>query len=128
RASRSASTSAAPCSTSIRPTVLLPLPMPPVRPMSRMGRHFMPASHRRLLQSRLDMKGLRRLAAVVLPASAVVLLASCGGSSDPSYPTIHFVGNDTCPTASASPYNPIPPRVNGDKVVGQAVDEMPHIH
>lgn len=76
------------------------------------------------------MKGRpRRLAALGLPAAVVaVLLASCGSGSSVNYPSLKFVGNDTCPTASASPYAPSPPQVNGDKIVGQAIDEMPHTH
>ncbi|HZS13936.1 MAG TPA: DUF3105 domain-containing protein [Candidatus Dormibacteraeota bacterium] len=73
------------------------------------------------------MKGLRRFAAAALLTVVTVPLASCGGSSI-SYPSIKFVGNDSCPTAGASPYSPSPPEVNGDKIVGQAIDEMPHIH
>ena len=60
-------------------------------------------------------------------AAVAIALASCGDSSI-SYPTVKFVGNDSCPTASASPYQPFPPNVNGDKIIGQAIDEMPHIH
>jgi hypothetical protein len=74
------------------------------------------------------MKGLRRLAAVGLLAAAVALLLASCGSPTVSYPQLKFVGNDTCPTASASPYDPMPPAVNGDKIVGQAIDEMPHLH
>jgi len=58
------------------------------------------------------------------------LLVACGDNSSPT-PTpssIKFVGNDTCPTAGASPYSPMPPGTNGGTVVGQAMDEMPHIH
>ena len=73
------------------------------------------------------MKGLRRLAAVVLLVPAGLLLASCGDGGAKT-PSVKFVGNDTCPTASASPYDPSPPRFNGDKAVGQAIDEMPHVH
>ena len=77
------------------------------------------------------MKGLRRIAALGLLAAAIaIVLASCGSgaASNVSYPNLKFVGNDSCPTASASPYAPSPPQVNGDKIVGQAIDEMPHIH
>jgi hypothetical protein len=76
------------------------------------------------------MKGLRRFAVIGLLAVAP-LLASCGGSSI-EYPHLNFVGNDSCPTTangqSATPYSPSPPEVNGDKIVGQAIDEMPHTH
>jgi hypothetical protein len=50
-------------------------------------------------------------------------LAACG---DAATPTVNFVGNASCPTASASPYGL--PGVNGSDVVGQAIDEMPHVH
>jgi hypothetical protein len=74
------------------------------------------------------MKGWRRLFALALLGGAAgVLLAACG-SSGPQYPNINFVGNASCPTASASPYDPKPPAVNGDKIVGTAIDEMPHVH
>ena len=78
------------------------------------------------------MKG-RALAVLGVGVVGAVLVA-CGGSSGPSStptPTpqaIKFVGNESCPTASASPYAPMPPGVNGDKAIGQAIDEMPHTH
>lgn len=71
----------------------------------------------------------------------VVTLAACGGNSNPSanpsldkLPTIHFVGNSSCPTSGATPYftasngevKPAP--VNSLPYVGQAIDEMPHTH
>jgi hypothetical protein len=73
------------------------------------------------------------MGAVVLAAGAAAgLLAACGGSTSDgannTAPAIKFVGNSTCPTASASPYDPSPPGHNGDKAVGQAIDEMPHLH
>jgi hypothetical protein len=69
--------------------------------------------------------------AVLGLGAAVALLVACGdSSSDGGGPTAHikFVGNDTCPADGAQPYSPMPPAVNGDSVVGQAIDEMPHIH
>lgn len=78
---------------------------------------------------------------LTLAAVMVVTLAACGGStnntSTPSLdklPTIHFVGNSSCPTSGASPYftassgdiKPAP--VNSLPYVGQAIDEMPHAH
>jgi hypothetical protein len=72
------------------------------------------------------MKGWRRLFALALLGGVGgVMLAPCGGVT---YPTINFVGNASCPTASASPYDPRPPAVNGDKIVGTAMNEMPHVH
>jgi hypothetical protein len=73
------------------------------------------------------MKGLRRIAAVGLLTMAGPLLASCG-SSGPSYPTLSFVSGDNCSTSNASAYSPSPPQVNGDKIVGEAINEMPHVH
>jgi hypothetical protein len=75
------------------------------------------------------MKGLRRLAAVGLLVAVAMPLTACGGGGNSiNYPTVNFVGNDTCPTSGASAYSPSPPPVNGTAIVGQAVDEMPHIH
>jgi len=78
------------------------------------------------------MKGWpRRVVALALAGGIGAFLASCGGDSNgsgPTYPTVKFVGNESCPTASASPYSPSPPKVNGNSIVGQAMDEMPHIH
>ncbi len=91
----------------------------------------MPASQRLLLQSRLDMKGLRRLSTMAVLLGVAIQLMSCGGTSGGSginYPSIKFVGNASCPTDNAQPYDPSPPPVNGNKIVGQAIDEMPHIH
>ncbi len=72
----------------------------------------------------------RRLALGVLGLGAVAaLVVACGDSSSDasiSYPKIKFVGNQSCPTASASPYGL--PKVNGSKIIGQAIDEMPHLH
>jgi hypothetical protein len=62
-------------------------------------------------------------------AGLATVVVACGDNTTPT-PTstgTKFVGNDTCPTASASPYSPMPPDTNG-KAVGQAIDEMPHIH
>jgi hypothetical protein len=71
------------------------------------------------------MKGLRRLAAIGLLTTVALPLTSCGGVQ---YPALKFVGNDTCPTANATAYSPSPPTVNGDHIVGEAIDEMPHTH
>jgi hypothetical protein len=74
------------------------------------------------------MKGrLHRLALTTLLTVVVVPLASCSDGGV-QYPTVNFVGNASCPTKDAQPYSPAPPHVNGDKIVGQAVDEMPHTH
>jgi len=88
----------------------------------------------------------RRKRALGILGAAIVAtgLASCdsGTSSTVSinYPKVKFVGNDTCPTTvqvtpgasptpqQPSPYLPSPPQVNGDHIVGQAIDEMPHFH
>lgn len=77
------------------------------------------------------MKGWRRLSNLGLLAAVTAALASCGspsGGNGITYPSVKFVGNSTCPTDNAQPYNPSPPPVNGNKIVGQAIDEMPHIH
>ena len=67
----------------------------------------------------------------------VVALAACGGDSTPNLdklPTIHFVGNSSCPTSGATPYftasngDVKPAPVNSLPYVGQAIDEMPHTH
>jgi uncharacterized protein DUF3105 len=77
------------------------------------------------------MKGRRRLgwASLGLGLTAAILVA-CGdtsGGNNNNAAGLKFVGNSTCPTASASPYSPMPPDTNGSPV-GQAIDEMPHIH
>lgn len=47
---------------------------------------------------------------------------------------IQFVGNSSCPTSGATPYNtnsdgkPVPPAVNSYPPVGEPVNEMPHTH
>jgi len=73
------------------------------------------------------MKGLRHLAAGALLAVVALPLASCG-SGGISYPNVNFVDGSNCPTSGASPYDPKPPPVNGTAIVGQAIDEMPHVH
>lgn len=93
----------------------------------------MPATHCCLLQSAADMKGRRWLGLTTAGLGlATLLLVACGDSSSGGNNTntaIKFVGNDTCPTASAAPYSPWPPDVNpGASPVGQVIDEMPHIH
>ena len=93
----------------------------------------MPVAHLSLVQSAADMKGPRRLALALLSLGLIALFVeACGDSSNGgnnTRPSIKFVGNDTCPIASASPYSPMPPDVNqGATVIGQAIDEMPHIH
>jgi Protein of unknown function (DUF3105) len=60
-------------------------------------------------------------------AAGATLLAACGDSTTTPPTSIKFVGNDTCPTAGASPYAPMPPGTNGSPV-GQPIDEMPHNH
>lgn len=83
----------------------------------------------------------RTTAAAVLGAGVLAALLAACGDNTVQYPNIKFVGNDTCSTAvptvspqpSAAPspptaYNPSPPDVNGDHIVGQAIDEMPHYH
>jgi hypothetical protein len=74
------------------------------------------------------MKGLRHLTVAALLAVVTVPLASCGGGGGVNYPTVNFVGNATCPTSGNQPYSPTPPQVNGNSIVGQAMDEMPHVH
>lgn len=78
----------------------------------------------------------RRLGLGILGATATaVLVVACGpngdspgsSSSASSQQSIKFVGNDTCPTAGSSPYSPMPPGTNGPPL-GQAIDEMPHLH
>ena len=71
--------------------------------------------------------GVRHL--VVTGLGAAVVLTACGGGGDQTPgPTIHFVGNSTCPTdGSVGPYDPSPPHTNGTPV-GTAIDEMPHTH
>jgi hypothetical protein len=73
------------------------------------------------------MKGLRRIAAVGLLTMAGPVLASCG-STGPQYPSISFVAGDNCPTTNATAYSPSPPQVNGEKIVGEVIPEMPHVH
>ena len=76
----------------------------------------------------------------MLGAGLAMLLTTCGDTTI-NYPNIKFVGNDTCPTTAPSispepspapspptPYDPKPPNVNGDAIIGQAIDEMPHTH
>ena len=66
----------------------------------------------------------RKLGFAVLGFGVIAaVLAACG---DTSTPNINFVGNASCPTGTASPYGL--PAVNGDHIVGQAIDEMPHFH
>jgi Protein of unknown function (DUF3105) len=76
----------------------------------------------------------------LLLAGALVALSACGAnssggsSSGSTLPVIQFVGNSTCPTDNATPYNtngdgkPVPPNVNSFPPVGQAINEMPHTH
>lgn len=86
----------------------------------------------------------RRLALGILGATVLATVLAACDSTPPAptikYPTVKFVGNETCPTSvpvtpgasptpqQPQPYSPMPPQVNGDKIVGQAIDEMPHIH
>ncbi len=63
----------------------------------------------------------------VLPILGALTLSAC--STPPPPPTIHFVGNTSCPVAGQTPYDPSPRTTNGDgPAVGTAVDEMPHTH
>lgn len=74
----------------------------------------------------------------MLLLAAAVVATACGSSASASpttkLPVISFVGNNSCPTAGASPYNGTgddkltPPAVNSFPPVGQAVNEMPHTH
>ena len=68
------------------------------------------------------------MAALVLTAG----LAACGQSSQGGLhatTSIHFVGNDSCSTNGQQPYYaPSTPDVNSLPPVGQAIDEMPHVH
>jgi hypothetical protein len=57
---------------------------------------------------------------------SVGLLAACD-SGGPTPVTVNFVGNSTCPTSGQSPYSPSPPNTDSAPV-GQAIDEMPHVH
>lgn len=78
---------------------------------------------------------IRKRAAVLF--AAVTAVSACGSSASAGsdrLPVIQFVGNSTCPTSGASPYNtngngqPVPPAVNSFPPVGQPVAEMPHTH
>ncbi len=69
------------------------------------------------------MTRLRLLTGTVI--GLAMLLTAC--DQTPVAPVIHFVGNSTCPTDGAQPYDPSPPQTNGT-AVGTAQDEMPHTH
>ena len=72
---------------------------------------------------------------LLLPIMLVaVVTAACGSPSSSSSsntnlgPPVNFVGNSSCPTKGADPYNNgYAPNTNG-KAVGQVLDEMPHTH
>ncbi len=66
---------------------------------------------------------MRRISLLLLVCLG--LLAACGSS--PQGITVNFVGNSTCPTSGQNPYSPSPPNTNSAPV-GQAIDEMPHVH
>ena len=95
-------------------------------------RSFISATQGRLLQSGVGMSPRRKLGLAVLGFGVIAgVLVACGDST-PSYPNIQFVSNDSCssaqsPGASQSPYYGLPP-VNGDHIVGQAINELPHFH
>lgn len=68
----------------------------------------------------------RKLGLAVLGFGVLAgVLVACGDSTA-TYPNIQFVGDPSCPTTSASPYGL--PSVNGDHIVGTAINEMPHLH
>jgi Protein of unknown function (DUF3105) len=73
---------------------------------------------------------MRRLL-LTLAACSTVAVSACGGSSTSGSvagPKVGFVGNSSCPTANATPYNNgNAPNTNGP-AVGQAIAEMPHTH
>ena len=64
-----------------------------------------------------------------LVIAAGVIVSSACGQSQPSLPSIHFVGNASCSTTGQQPYfAPSPAAVNSRPPVGEAIDEMPHNH
>ena len=65
----------------------------------------------------------------LLAAGAAVIASSACGQSQPSLPSIQFVGNDSCATSGQQPYYAhSPASVNSMPPVGEAIDEMPHSH
>jgi hypothetical protein len=74
------------------------------------------------------------LAAILVGVTACGSGGSSTSGSGGQLPTLQFVGNSTCPTEGATPYNPnsdgkpVAPAVNSFPAVGQAIDEMPHSH
>jgi hypothetical protein len=72
---------------------------------------------------------IRVLGPLTLALALVAVVTACGGNpTNPSLPSVTFVGNDSCPTSGTSAYSPSPPNVNSMPPVGQAIDEMPHTH
>src|SRR6266704_474922 len=73
------------------------------------------------------LKGRSRLR--IAAAATVAVVAACGGGGGGSSAApVGFVGNSTCSTDGQQTYSPSPPNTNGRPAVGQAVDEMPHVH